>query len=258
MPRVRAILAAAGLSVAVATAAPAATTESFSAHYSVTLYGMQIARMSFESEFNTDTFNIDGSVSSSGIARVFDRTRGTTSVSGAIGPNGLSPQRYEVSYTSGRKQQRTTIQFGRGGVESTVNEPAPRRRGNDWVAIADGHLRAVMDPITSTLVRASDPQSVCNRSINVFDGEMVATLALSHASTGPAMGFADAVTCNARFVPVAGYRKGRADIEFMKNESRISITFARLGAMDIYTPVDATIGTRIGTVRVRAERIAAR
>jgi hypothetical protein len=252
---------AAAIAFAMSTlAAPAsAAAERFEANYSVSLFGLPIARATFQSAFEGDNFRIDGSLSSAGIARIFDSTTGTTRVEGSLGREGVSPTSYRVDYTTGDKQKRTAISFSNGNVTSTENHPKPTRRPSTWVAVSPEHLRSVVDPITSTLVRADAPGEVCNRTIKVFDGEMRADLRLSHVSTGPVRGFeGEAVTCSARFVPVAGYRAGRSQIEFLRDRSRISISFMPLGTTGVYTPVEASIGTQIGTVQVRAQNIVAR
>ncbi|WP_244648651.1 hypothetical protein [Mesorhizobium sediminum] len=80
-------------------------------------------------------------------------------------------------------------------------------------------------------------------------------------STAFARGPADSngrVTCDARFVAVSGYRKGRKQIDFLQTRSRIAITFAPLGKTGFFTPVDASVGTQIGPVRITAQRIEAR
>src|SRR5690606_38954903 len=142
-----------------------------SADYSVTLLGLPIAKARFDSTFTTDSFTIDGSLTSSGIARIFDKTTGTTRVEGSIGRDGAFPRTFRSHYDSGRKKSRTTIRFARGTVSSVQYTPVTRR-GETCVTLAEDHLRAALDPLTSTLIRTSDPDAVCNRTIRAFDDEM--------------------------------------------------------------------------------------
>lgn len=239
----------------VATSAPVSAKEesSFRADYSVTLLGLPIAKARFDSTFTGNRFSIEGSLSSSGLARLFDKTTGTTKVEGAIRGGEVQPRAFRSSYASGKKRSRTTIRYSGGAVSSVANTPEPRR-GAHWVEVSQEHLKAALDPISSTLIRTDDPATVCDRTIRVFDGEMRADLKLSPRSGGRA----DQVTCDARFVPVSGYRANRKQIDYLKNQSRIAITFAPLGDTGFYTPVDATVGTQIGTLRITASRIVAR
>lgn len=232
--------------------------QSFRATYSVSIYGLPIAQSTFESRIGRNRFQVRGSVSSAGLARVFDNTRATTSVSGRIGQQAVRPESYVLSYTSGKKRKRIEIAFAGGSVARTETTPPPKKRGENWVPLNQAHLRAVTDPLSSTLVRAGSAAEVCNRTIKLYAGELRADLALSHVSTGPVStaGYSgEAVTCSARFIPVAGYRKGHKSVEYLRNRSKITIAFAPLGTTGIYAPVQARVGTEIGTVRIDAVRL---
>ena len=90
--------------------------------------------------------------------------------------------------------------------------------------------------------------------------EQVIDLTLTHESTGSMAidGWeGETVTCSVRFKPVAGYRKGRKALDYLKNRSRMTITFAPLGTTGVYGPVRATVGTQIGTITVQAQRFKA-
>ena len=110
------------------------------------------------------------------------------------------------------------------------------------------------------LVKADRLEDVCKGGARMFDGELRADLTLSFVSMGKASfeGFeGKTVTCRLKFTPAAGYRKGRRALEFLRTKSRIMVTFAQIGETGVYAPVHATIGTRIGTITVRARRFEA-
>lgn len=249
------LFAAISFALAALTAGPAAAgTHAFRADYTVTLLGLPVARASFDSIFERGRFRIDGSLSSSGIARLFDDTKGTTSVEGVIRGADVRPGAFSANYVSGRKKGVTEIRFAGGTVKSVHNRPQQKRNPKTWVAVSAAHLKAALDPLSSTLIVATRPEEVCNRTIPFFDGELRADLKLVPAG-GPN---GERITCTVRFEPVAGYRTDRKQIDYLKNRSRISITFAPLPGTGIYTPVDASVGTQIGTLRIQATRIAAR
>ena len=235
-------------------AASAAEPRAFRTDYSVTLLGLPVAKASFDSSFEGERFRISGSLASSGLARIFDDTRGTTSVEGRIRGEAVLPVSFDADYVSGRKKSSTAIRFSGDAVESVVNRPKKKRNPKSWVAVSDAHLKAVLDPLSSALVPAAAAQEVCTRTIRFFDGEMRADLKLT-PNGEPRDG---RVTCTARFVPVAGYRTDRKQIDYLRNQSRISVTFAPLEGTGLYTPVDASIGTQIGTLRIYATNIEAR
>lgn len=233
----------------------AESAQSFSAEYSISYLGLTIARSRFESTIGDRSFRMDGSLSSAGIAELFDDTKGTTSASGSFTGGIASPDGFTADYTTGKKAKKIAVSFANGAVTRTVSVPPPRPRGDDWIQVATKDLRGVADPLSSTLIRADRLEEVCGRKLKVYDGELRADLALTLAEKGPVSigGYeGEAVVCNGRFLPVAGYRKGHKSIEYLKNKSRIRITFAPLGTTGVYAPIRATIGTRIGTITITA------
>ena len=222
-------------------AGPAAAQQprAFRTDYTVTLLGLPIAKARFDSTFAGERFTIEGSLSSSGLARIFDDTVGTTRVEGTIRHGTVLPAAFDADYVSGRKKGTTAIRFSGDAVKSVVNRPQKKRDPKTWVAVSDAHLKAVLDPLSSALVPAASAGEVCRRTIRLFDGEL-------------------RITCDVRFVPVAGYRTDRRQIDYLRNRSRIAITFAPLAGTGLYTPVDASVGTQIGTLRIVATAIETR
>jgi hypothetical protein len=56
-------------------------------------------------------------------------------------------------------------------------------------------------------------------------------------------------------VPVAGYRTNRSALKFLRDKAKILVAFAPVGELGIHSPVEATIGTEIGTVHIRAHAV---
>lgn len=240
--------------------AHAAQAQTFAGDYTVSIYGLTIARSRFSSRISGDRFEVQGSVRSAGLARLFDDTTGTTSVSGRLLEKGPRPDAFRADYVSGKKKATIDIRFSNGSVTKTHVTPPPKKRGADWLPLGAGDLKAVADPLSATLVRAKNPAEVCRRTVRIYDGEMRMNLALSAAGTKEVAvpGFAGTVvTCKARFVPVSGYRKTRRAIAFLRDSGDIAVTFAPLGQTGLYAPVRASVRTQIGTLLVRARNFAA-
>lgn len=232
----------------------AAKPQVFKSGYTVSYLGFTLARSEISSSFEGDRYAIRGRLSSSGLASFFDSTTGGMKVSGRIGAKRAYPELYVVSYKTDEKKKRTIIRFGGNRVTETENVPPLRKRKN-WVAVSAADLDDVSDPISGTLLRARKAGEVCGQTIRLFDGEMRLDLRLSPEGTEDWNGV-EAVTCKARFVPVSGYRRDKRAIAFLRDRSDITIAFARLGTLDIYAPVRASIGTEIGTVTVSADAAA--
>lgn len=235
----------------VSTLAAAARAEEFRSVYTVSYLGIPVASSDVTSRFDTDRFSIESKVSSSGLARLFDSTEASAEVSGRLADGEVRPDSYHLSYTSGFKKKRTTLRFGDGGVTEAENVPPLKKRKKGWVKLEQGDLKAVADPLSATVFRAGGLDEVCRRTLRVFDGEMRVDLKLSMKETTEWNGV-PAVSCAVRFVPVAGYRKGKRAIEYLRDKSDIAITFTALGSTGLYAPVEASIGTEIGTVSVSA------
>jgi hypothetical protein len=234
--------------------------QSFRGDYSVTFLGIPVAHSTFNSTFEGNSFSVKGVLSAAGLAQLFDDTQGSVSAAGRFAGNRTQPTAFRVDYTEGKKSKMTSIRFKGGAVTRTENVPPSKKRGKSWVPLKDAHLKAVADPLSATLVRADSLDEVCGRTIKIYDGELRFDLTLSHESTETMAidGYeGETVTCRVRFEPVAGYRKGRKALDYLKNRSRMTITFAPLGTTGVYGPVRATVGTQIGTITVQAQRLVA-
>lgn len=251
----RAIFTIAAVAVAFG-AQPAGAIERFSSSYSVSVLGLRVASSSFTTTVNGEAVSIEGTLKSSGLARLFDDTTGSTVVRAKVNGQGVFPAAYDIRYVSGKKNKRTAISFASGKVAKTLNNP-PLKKHAVYVPLKPEHLQGVFDPMTALLIKADTPQAVCKRTVRVFDGEVRVDLKLSPAGEVPfsTKGFkGNAIRCSAKFVPVAGYRPDKNQIKYLRDKSRIEIAFAPIGAENLYAPVKATVGTQIGQVTVYATR----
>lgn len=254
-------LPAAMLAATLAAAVPhTAAAQSFQGEYTVSFLGLSVARATFASRYADKTYSINGSVSTAGLARIFDDTRGTITTSGRVLADGIEPGKFRADYTSGKKASLVDIGFKEGKVVSTKVLPPPKPRGPDWLPLDMRDLVRVADPITATIVRADGLDKVCGRTVKLYDGEMRANLKLSYLGKGQiaVKGYeGPTVTCRLGFEPVSGYAKGRKALKFLQRKSRIDVTFAPLGQTGLYAPIHAKVGTEIGTITVHARRFEA-
>lgn len=238
----------------------AASPQAFHGDYTVSFLGLTVARANFSSRYESGGYAIEGKVAAAGLARLFDDTAGTVTATGRVSGRGLEPRAFRADYQSGRKVSLIDIRFSRGSVASTRVAPAPKPRGDDWLPLGADDLKDVADPIAATVIRADGPDKVCGRTVRMYDGEMRANLNLVFAGKGEiaVKGYqGPTVTCRLAFEPVSGYAANRKALKFLRNKSRIMVTFAPLGQTGIYAPIRATIGTEIGTITIRARRFEA-
>jgi hypothetical protein len=250
---------AASLIIGALLAAPSAFSaepRKYTADYTVSIYGLTLARTSFTSTLDGDAIRIDGTIATAGVARIIDDTKGKTTVRGHLSEDGVAPDSFMIAYTSGKKKKRTEIDFAGGAVSRTLNVPRLKKH-KKWVPLSAGDLKAATDPLSGILVRAEKPADVCARTLRYYDGELRADIRFSYAGKKPFTipGYSgDATVCTARFTPVGGYKPGSSTIEYLK-KARMTVAFAPMGATGMFVPVQASVDTKIGTVTVQADRL---
>ncbi|WP_421856683.1 DUF3108 domain-containing protein [Oricola sp.] len=253
----RAIAAALIACMLVLPAGPAAAEpHSYVTDYTISALGLRIGKARFRATIGDDEYTMRGKVRSAGIVNLFAKITGTMNVTGKIGQQGADARDYRLNYVSGDDKQHTEIDFENGTVIRTLNDPEVRKKA-DWVAVKPEQLAGIADPFSASLIRAGSRREVCGRTLRVYDGALVAEMRMSYLRTVPfyTKGYrGDAVTCLARFVPVAGYPGRKKEFHWMRDKSRIEISFAPVGKASLYAPVSAVVGTQIGKVRLRATR----
>lgn len=248
-----------GIAMALAGAAHAGpAVDEFKAEYAISYFGLKIARSSFVSRMDGRNFSISGSFSSAGLAAIIAPTSGTTETQGIIEATGAKPTRYSLNYTTDGKVGRTDIVYAKGDIVRYANKPESKKpKPANYVPVTPEKLKSAFDPLTATMISATSPAAVCARTLRVFDGATRADFVLSPAgetrfNAGDASGVA--VRCKARFQPVAGYREGSKDIDYMRKKATIEIAFARTGIDEVWAPVAVTLGSQVGTFKLYATR----
>lgn len=246
-----------GLAVAcLASVSSAKADDLYRTEYDISMFALSIARSAIETVVKGANYGVNGRFKTSGIARIFDDTDGTVYVGGGSAQSKVTPSAFDLAYKHGRKNKSTTIRFSGGNVTSSENVPPVKMR-DPWVALTPQDLINVSDPLSALMIPTKDPKAVCNRTLRVFDGQTRADIQLSFNGTESftTKGFTgESVICSAKFVPLAGYQKGKKAIDYLANRSKITISFASLGNSGIYAPVVARIGTQLGTLKIEATR----
>jgi hypothetical protein len=223
--------------------------------YSIALAGLPLARASFYTEVEKNHYTISGTLKSAGLVDIFSRTAGQTRVSGVIIRDRLRATEYSMSYRSGKKARAISVIFRNGNVVRASMTPKRTPLPKNWVPVTRGDMRNVLDPLSGLIIPAK--RRVCPNTLPIFDGESRLDIQLSAKGTRNfrTKGFeGEVIVCGVRFVPRAGYRKGREDVEYLRRLATIEIWFAKAETVDVYAPVYARIPTKIGPVIVSATR----
>lgn len=234
--------------------------KNFRGDYSLSFLGIPVAKAAFESSYDGNSYSVNGTVSSAGLAAFFDDTRGTISSRGSLSDGRLRPSAFRADYVSGKKASLVDVRFSGDRVTYTEVVPPPKKRSKTWIPLGPDDLRAVADPIAATIIPAPSLDKVCGRTVKMYDGELRADLKLTQVSTGEmsTQGFkGQTVTCRMHLQPVSGYRTDKRALTFLRDRSKIMVTFAPVGETGIYAPIYATVGTEIGTITLKARRFEA-
>ena len=114
----------------VALAAPLSATaavkpvQSFRTDYAVSFLGFTVARTTFVSHIGADSYAIDGSINSAGLATFFSDLEARTAVSGRIAGGTFTPDSYSTDYKYGKKSKRTLLTFAKGKIANLHAEVA--------------------------------------------------------------------------------------------------------------------------------------
>lgn len=223
--------------------------------YSISLAGLPVARASFHTELRKNRYTISGTLNSAGLLDILSRTTGQTRVSGVIGKDYLHASQYSMSYRSGSKGRAISVTYRNGNVVQASMTPKRTPLPKNWVPVTSRDMHNVLDPLSGLIIPAE--ARVCPNTLPIFDGESRLDIKLSSKGTRPfkTKGFdGEAIVCGIRFVPKAGYKKGREDVEYLRRLQTMEIWFAKAPAVNVYAPVYVRIPTKLGPVTVSATR----
>jgi hypothetical protein len=226
--------------------------------YKVALGILPIARAAFVTRIEDDNrYSVSGDISSAGLADLVTTISAKTTVDGVIRDDRLQAERYSLYYKSGKRARTYEVRYNNGDIVSTTVKPQ-RRAPKNWIDLKPGDMRSVLDPISGLIFPADT--KLCSQRLPIYDGEMRMDLVLSPKGSQDFStdGFSGKATvCSVRFVPKAGYKKGRKDIDYLSKSGEMEIWFAKADAANVYAPVYVSIPTQYGTVTIKAVKYSA-
>lgn len=242
---------------AISIGAPAPVTAGeFASEYTFVAFGFRVASTRFDARIDDRNYQIDGTLRSRGIARLFTTTSGSLAANGTLGDGAPARSDLDVRYLDDGTAKRTTIAVRDGRVTEVTTDPEVTIT-DDWLHTPAAELRGVFDPVAAMLVPARSFGEVCQRTLRMFDGAMRFNLPMEFVRIIPfsTQGYSgDAVTCRARFQPLSGYPAGKEDVAWARDTIHMEISFAPMGATGLYAPVRALIDIGMTEIRVTARR----
>jgi hypothetical protein len=260
-------LAVAAAALLIAGPAPRAAAEtSLQATYTISIAGLTIGRVDASSRFTESGYAAVIKGMTSGISRLVSDARATLAGSGRIDGRRVVPASYNLETSESGFETHVRMSMQAGAITDLLAIP---RLGQapDRVPLTPEHQRGVVDPVGAFLTVADKPgladgQSVCSRTINVFDGWQRFDIGLAYKETRLVTGTGDAydgrvVVCTARYIPVAGHRQKREAVQFMAANKRLEVWYAPVRDMRYLVPYRILIGTKYGDLVIASTRFVA-
>jgi hypothetical protein len=220
---------------------------------------LPIGTTTFNIEYDQRHYLLGASGKTVGAADLIAPGKGKARSSGMIDGDKVIATRHFVEYIEKKKKKRSTLdmEFDNGAVKSVLVVPDKRKRkkGSKWVELTEDQLRSVIDPASSIIVpvlpeQARDPRAVCNRDLNIYDGDTRYDIRLKYKSTMPISteGYdGKAFVCQLRYVPVSGHKKNQRNVEYMRKNEGMEIWLAPMEVSNLYTPIRIEVPTWVGT-----------
>lgn len=231
----------------------------------ISFLGVPLGDMTMHTRIEDDRYAMSGKFKTNGVVSVVAKTTARFGASGRIDGMQAVPDKHTLSYAQRKYKGSLDVAFQKGDVRDVRSKPAIKYKASE-VALKDGDLRAVLDPVSALLFPVAagdeaDGRKICKRSVPVFDGKNRFTLEFEYKSKreASAEGFKGPVfTCSIRYTPVAGMRMTRKNVKFMRQNRDMEIDLARLGKSSVFGLYGFRVKTRRGMAKGTARRFLVR
>ncbi len=221
--------------------------------------GLSIGSASASGVVEPESYRVDISMRTSGLANLVNNTKGAATASGGLTSVGPSPSAY-ANTTSNNEETRTVrMSLSSNAVRAVEVKPEP------WdavmrVPVGEGDKKRVVDPVSALIMSVPKGQELigpaaCDRTISVFDGvaRFDVALAYSGAHTAQTGGYSGPVAvCSARYTPIAGHRPDSKSTRYMAENRDISVWLAPLPDAHVVVPIHIDIRTGAGQLVIDA------
>lgn len=232
-------------------AGPVDTSARFQAVYNVSLGRFNLGNFSISGTVQNGQYALRGNGTFSVLKGWVFNWQGKLHGSGEATTDGANPRSYSFTQSDGKYQERLSIDFGDGYVQSVKIWPKPRPYPGE-IKVTKEQVQHVVDPLSGAFLtaRSNDPRadlSVCNEVIPVFDGRSRYDLVLKPKkrvmvqNRGNGNYSGPAAVCQVKFVPISGYPRGDPGIEELRQANGIEAWLVPLRGTGMYVPYQITI-----------------
>ncbi len=251
------------VALAVATRSARAMEKVLSVTYDITIAGIHAGQVDAVGHFVDGGYAIALNGYAGGITRMLTDASATMTADGNIRGTDVLPAHYQIDMNEAGQQSEARIALrDRSVMDLFVNPglvPTLQR-----VPLTMDHVHNVVDPMSALFVAigqmpASGPE-VCNRTLAIFDGWQRYDVDMTYVATRTVFGTrnsysGESFVCSARYAPIAGHDLTTPAVAYMSDNDRLEVSLIPLAGVGILIPYELLIGTEIGDVVVRLDRM---
>lgn len=229
--------------------------------FTVKFGGVTVGTVTFGVTMDGARYTFTGDGRTQGLADWFAPGKAVIRSNGNVSASRIVADSHFLSVTENEKTATLKMSFKSGDVHqvSLTPQKKKKRKPHKYVTLTEEHLKNVVDPASTMVVPVSlsdakNPEAVCNRTFNVYDGETRFDIALNYKSnqrisTKGYDGYA--YVCQLKYVPVAGHEKKHKSVKRMAANEEMEIWLAPIdgGGEDqsVFTAIRIVVPTWIGT-----------
>lgn len=263
--RAAAGLAAAGMTLGLATGPGAANEARVDATYNATLSGWSVAsgNLSFALD-GAGSYRASIGAQVNGFASLVANRSAQASAVGRAQPGNTLSRSYALSINGGPAPNEVAMTFSGGSVASVSATELRNSSADGRIPVTPQHKRNVIDPLGAFVVTVDHPRDavtpkVCNRTLRVFDGRVRYDLRLVYGATTEVQGepgsySGPAIVCAVNYRPIAGFRPLSTAQDRFERNIEFSIWFVPVGNTRVLIPYKVVVGTPMGLLVVAASR----
>jgi Protein of unknown function (DUF3108) len=229
--------------------------------YDVSIAHIPIGTARFSQSFKGSTYHLHLSAEFAGLVRMFFAPDMSADAEGIDTGNRLIGRHYALTVNHPDDPQRVDMKMADGNVvDAVLDPPLPERA--DRVPVLPEHKKGIIDPLSGFLIPIPQAKAMsasqCDHVIPVFDGagRFDITLLPDRDETFEAKGYkGPAVHCLVRYTAISGHRAKKTNVTYMENNRDIMVTLAPLPGRPYFVPLEISVATLIGNLRLTAETV---
>ncbi|WP_420391860.1 DUF3108 domain-containing protein [Acuticoccus sp.] len=240
--------------------APAAAKVSVDGTYEISIAGWGIARATVDLTIANGKYDATLFMAPKGVAKIVTAVRTSVDASGALRRGDVLPNTYNVSADEIDRPVRVAMRMNGGTVSSLKAQP-PLKALDGRIAVTNAHRRGIVDPLSSGLIpaKAADARDACDHTMKIFDGWTRYDVKLYYKGERKVAteGYSgSASVCGARWVPVAGHRPHKREVQYLAANKALEVTVVPLPGTGYAIPYAVRIGTPNGEIKIEPSQLA--